>query len=353
MHHSYHPMQGGAWQHISADAMNLVQCMLTKDPVARISIEEILQHPWLRTTAVGNFGNAYMNRIKNLALRNKLRVVFGAHQIEDEHRYLKETFQNLLPFLQHPSISDVSILHDAVQSEEFTRRLLTLKELLVTAIYDKSNQDVVVTDAMSPSICDDRDDNQRTKRRRLVHDGHIDFDSFCSLVSAAELQVLATPEVFSIFDTNGDGSVDMKEFLITLLALKPTCSEEDQIEAAELYFRMFDVDEDGSIGQNELELVVNCLLHDGTGPLLVTSDREVNTHNVEDLFRAIDTDNDGRIDFPEFKKFFQTILATTTTQLSQTNSMEEASEADAAASQRQFVAIVPETVASGGTFSFL
>lgn len=100
---------------------------------------------------------------------------------------------------------------------------------------------------------------------------------------------------------------------VTLLALKPSSTEEEELEAAALYFKVFDVDDNGFIGENELELVVNCLLHDGAGPLLVNTDGDVNAPNIHEMFEAIDTNKDGRIDFEEFKAFYNTVLLTSTT----------------------------------------
>jgi Ca2+-binding EF-hand superfamily protein len=97
------------------------------------------------------------------------------------------------------------------------------------------------------------------------------------------------------------------------VALKPSgSSEEEEMEAAALYFKVFDVDGDGLIGENELELVLNCLLHDGAGPLLVNRDGDVNTVNIRETFFEIDTNNDGMIDFEEFKTFYNTVLLPST-----------------------------------------
>ena len=40
--------QGKAWLLISDDLKDLLTRMLEKDPVKRITIDDVLQHPWLR-----------------------------------------------------------------------------------------------------------------------------------------------------------------------------------------------------------------------------------------------------------------------------------------------------------------
>lgn len=295
---TYSPMKGPAWDSISSEAKDLVDKMLTKDPKQRYSIDEILAHPWLQTPASTNeLGEEWYKRIKGLSLKHKLKRAFLAHNIHD-HLSLKESFKDALPFLKSADESDSSIIQNNSFSEEFNNRLLKLKEILVSAIFDSS-------EFQEDS---EADEGLQHKRRKLSHHGEIDYMAFCSLVETANLGVLAAPEIFQIFDTDGSGTIDMKEFLLTLLALKPADSEIEELEAAKLYFSVFDVDEDGYIGESELELVVGCLLHDGAGPLLVNSDHDVNAPNIEEMFNLIDTNHDGRIDFEEFREFYNAVL---------------------------------------------
>jgi Ca2+-binding EF-hand superfamily protein len=320
---TYSPMKGPAWDTISEEAKDLVDKMLTKDPAQRITIDEILSHPWLQTPASEvEFGDEYCKRIKSLSLKHKLKRAFLAHNIND-HLSLKESFKDALPFLKPPNESDASILDNNQFSEEFNSRLLKLKEILVSAIFDSSDLQE-----------DDESNGLVNKRRKLSHHGEIDYLAFCSLVETANLEILAAPEIFQIFDTDGNGTIDMKEFLLTLLALRPSQTETDELEAAKLYFSVFDVDEDGFIGENELELVVGCLLNDGAGPLLVTSDHDVNTVNIEEMFQIIDTNHDGRIDFDEFREFYNAVLLPSSRQ-SSLDVTQDASEVELGYTQSQ------------------
>jgi len=54
-------------------------------------------------------------------------------------------------------------------------------------------------------------------------------------------------------------------------------------------------------------MVIDSLLHDGAGPLF---DDSVSARSVDEVFREIDTDGNGLIDFSEFKKFYDTIMET-------------------------------------------
>jgi hypothetical protein len=61
--------------------------MLNKYPQQRISIKEILGHPWLLGVAPDT---EYKSGIKNLALRQKIKMFFIANGIEEQHKFLPE-----------------------------------------------------------------------------------------------------------------------------------------------------------------------------------------------------------------------------------------------------------------------
>jgi serine/threonine protein kinase len=84
-------MTGAAWAGISDEAKALVDLMLNKDPQQRISIEEILRQPWLFGVAPDtDFGAEHKSGIKNLALRQKIKMFFIANRMEEHHKFLPE-----------------------------------------------------------------------------------------------------------------------------------------------------------------------------------------------------------------------------------------------------------------------
>lgn len=141
---------------------------------------------------------------------------------------------------------------------------------------------------------------------------HIDlnFDEYCALMRSCELELLASSQVFSVFDVDGNGYIDVKEFLLALISLrKPSVTDEEEQDAAQLYFSVFDLDEDKHICKDELALVVDCLLHDGAGHVFLDDDT---TDGIDEMFNSIDLDGNGLITFDEFKHFYDTILKAST-----------------------------------------
>jgi hypothetical protein len=55
-------------------------------------------------------------------------------------------------------------------------------------------------------------------------------------------------------------------------------------------------------------MVVHCLLHDGAGPLFNDA---AHKRDVDEVFKEIDADRNGLIEFGEFKDFYDATLETT------------------------------------------
>ena len=76
-HMSYYPMSGPEWANISPIVKDLVAKMLLKNPDERISVADVLAHPWLTGFApVEDLGPNFTRRVKALALRQKLKRFF-------------------------------------------------------------------------------------------------------------------------------------------------------------------------------------------------------------------------------------------------------------------------------------
>jgi Ca2+-binding EF-hand superfamily protein len=337
---AYYPMTGESWEGISSEAKDLVAKILNKNPDSRCSLREILSHPWCGGAApAADLGRDYLQRVKALALRQKLKRFFIDNDIENEHRIRRQRLETIEDMSSstshsgsHPAAGCVGGANrDGAIPESPTRdKLKLLKRALVQVISMQAN--AAYSDKGLASVQDASLSNLKLAK------GELDVSDFCEIMLSLELKHLASPEVFRIFDINQDGKIDMKEFLLTLLSYRASAvggaadafGDED---AATLYFRFFDLDEDGSISRDELRAVIACLFHDGSplNPLVddhssaaaaataaaaggganttAGSGGLVSAINVENLFDLIDNNpKDGRIDIDEFKVFYHTIL---------------------------------------------
>ncbi|XP_032892205.1 lysophosphatidylcholine acyltransferase 2 [Amblyraja radiata] len=94
-------------------------------------------------------------------------------------------------------------------------------------------------------------------------------------------------EVFALFDRNGDGTIDFREYVIGLVIL---CSPANTEETVQFAFKMFDIDEDGYITEDEFSSLLRSAfsLHD---------------LDVSQLFKTIDVNGDGKISYEIFREF--------------------------------------------------
>ena len=74
---AYYPMTGVGWDNISSEAKDLVSKLLVKDPAERLTVQQILQHPWLaKEVPCEALGVDYFARLKHLVLCQKLKGFF-------------------------------------------------------------------------------------------------------------------------------------------------------------------------------------------------------------------------------------------------------------------------------------
>mmetsp|Transcript_840 Transcript_840/g.1328 ORF Transcript_840/g.1328 Transcript_840/m.1328 type:complete len:196 (+) Transcript_840:125-712(+) len=118
--------------------------------------------------------------------------------------------------------------------------------------------------------------------------------------------------IFKVFDRNGDGFVDKKEFLAGMTLLIGGSSE----EKLKTTFSLFDLDGDGYISLAELTTYLStffdvCFSLDPKFHNRFTRDdgkhysaAEVGESTAINCFEFADKDNDGQINYHEFKLWF-------------------------------------------------
>ena len=145
-------------------------------------------------------------------------------------------------------------------SDEYNAKLKKIKDSLIATM--KRNQMSETDDNIDTDNNNDNANNgntdgtssgQPSKKKRRTSPLHlaVGFEEYCTLVTSVGLENLATQSVFRIFDVDGDGSIDVREFLLALIALRSRGDQEEE-EAAQLYFSVFDVNEDGHICRDEM-----------------------------------------------------------------------------------------------------
>ena len=96
--------------------------------------------------------------------------------------------------------------------------------------------------------------------------------------------------VFRTFDTNGDDSIDFREFLCALSINSKDTTE----EKLELAFNMYDIDKDGFITRGEMRDVIT-----STAKMIRSNDPNIEKR-LEKIFRQMDTNRDEQISLEEF-----------------------------------------------------
>ncbi|XP_015495228.1 lysophosphatidylcholine acyltransferase 2 isoform X2 [Parus major] len=115
--------------------------------------------------------------------------------------------------------------------------------------------------------------------------GRIGIEEFAEYLKLPISDVLR--ELFLLFDRNGDGTIDFREYVIGLSIL---CNPANTEETIRMAFKLFDMDEDGTITEDEFASIIQSAL--GLPEL-----------DVSVLFKEIDADETGKLSYEEFKNF--------------------------------------------------
>lgn len=376
-------MEGVGWEDISRDAKSLVKSLLVRNPKYRITIEQILEHPWMLNKDVSdkNLGMEYLTRLKHLALRQRMKNFFLENDINlggDSDAVCRKLDSIIPTFVRKSSSLSTSegtpsprkkkkkketsfrredVILSLQGNGEFGESCSTLQQspdrsrLSISSTRFRWNQAIEATACNSSREYDTASDDDDAgdagddpsrgaggeergagesgpAMRKSLHPSRISFDSFEDIMIASELPELATPQVFGMFDKDQKGCVDMKEFLLTMLAFRDVKEKgavshdsEDGVQNADfqqsfeasikLYFQIFDLEQTGFVDFHDLKVAVGCFFLDLSSPIRSSSDLYVQgMSRVESLMRGIEVSEDGKISFEEFNKFYNLLLET-------------------------------------------
>lgn len=253
LHKPYRPTVGLAWDNISDSAKDLISHLLDPNPAQRYSTQQILDHPWLNGSASHtNLDSSYFDRVKQLALRQKLRKFFTEINIEELSKSRRASLTAALPFLdpvaakkkekeskkknKRGGLDDLSVSRhgvmvarkgdelsmsthgghkttDIVMDPEFFTKLKLLKTELIHHIspYKSADSNAVDTSRVTTGMSTTSVGSSGSAKSVLSDGEHniqsdeIPFDTFVALLDDFDLPQLATRDVFDIFDYNQAG----------------------------------------------------------------------------------------------------------------------------------------------------
>ncbi|XP_061350412.1 calcium-dependent protein kinase 1-like [Gastrolobium bilobum] len=87
------------WLYISESAKDLIRKMLVRDPKQRITVDEVLRHPWFQVDGGAPLDSAALSRLKQFSLMKKLKktafTIIAQNLSEEEISGLKEMFKKI------------------------------------------------------------------------------------------------------------------------------------------------------------------------------------------------------------------------------------------------------------------
>uniref|UniRef100_A0A3P8Y4B9 Dynein axonemal assembly factor 10 n=1 Tax=Esox lucius TaxID=8010 RepID=A0A3P8Y4B9_ESOLU len=129
---------------------------------------------------------------------------------------------------------------------------------------------------------------KRFKKLDLDNSGSLSVEEFMSLPELQQNPLVQ--RVIDIFDTDGNGEVDFKEFIEGVSQFSVKGDKESKLRFA---FRIYDMDKDGYISNGELFQVLKMMVGNN---LKDTQLQQI----VDKTIINADKDGDGRISFEEF-----------------------------------------------------
>ncbi|KAI4890535.1 hypothetical protein NFI96_019232, partial [Prochilodus magdalenae] len=126
---------------------------------------------------------------------------------------------------------------------------------------------------------------EESSRARRLCGRKLSLEGFAEYVHLPVTEALQ--DIFALFEEHGQ--MDVREYII---ALSVVCRPFRYLDTIQLAFRMFEAEEDGAIVEDELAIILNTAL--GVADLTVC-----------DVFRAIDTEDKGKITCDDFLRFVE------------------------------------------------
>ncbi|CAL1540095.1 unnamed protein product [Lymnaea stagnalis] len=122
------------------------------------------------------------------------------------------------------------------------------------------------------------------EKEKVAQISYEDFSNYLMLPQSEALR-----EVFNLYDRDGSGKIDFREYVIGLSLVSAPVNQEDTIRLA---FQLFDIDNKGHVTKGDLNHILKGAF-------------KISDADVDKIFREVNTSNDGKITLDEFKSYAQ------------------------------------------------
>lgn len=217
------------WKHVSADAKDLIRKMLTVDVEKRITLAEILLHPWLtKQQQKQPFESEYFSRLRSAKAVHELRGAVTA--MITAKKWMRKSLKNSAKAARDAGMENPIKLKAVDESAQEQNMSVDIP------VADLRNMQKQFEEAMKRNVNHDDDDDA------------VSFHTFATVVSSVKsCHIFCSLHFYQMFDTANCECMSYKKFLASLATLREVIDD----EWVSFCFQLFDQSGDMRISRKE------------------------------------------------------------------------------------------------------